>query len=168
MGPFYVMTWRKATNFVGEAYWPESAGMCETWQARVCPNWLCDFCTYFQARMRVFVFATYSSLKHVNPSAQLMHKDTKACCIATRHTARPYGLHMLPVLPSSGNMALEILLLLAAPAMGQLLPPHPAPTPRQLEIAIGNIQARLWTLPLAQGHGRILGHDFRRSRKLAR
>ena len=117
-GPVLCHDLEKATNSVGKACWPESAGMCETWQARVCPNWLCDFGTYFQARMRVFVFATHSSLKHVNPSRQLAHKDTKACDIATRHTARPYGLHMLSVLPSNGNMALEIILLLAVPAMG--------------------------------------------------
>ena len=68
--------------------------------------------------MRVFVFVTYPSLKHVKPSGQLAHKETKACEIATRHTARPYGLHMLSVLPSNGNMALEIILLLAVSAMG--------------------------------------------------
>ena len=118
MGPFYIMTLRKATNSVGKACWPDNAGMCETWQVRVCPNWLCDFCTYFQARMRVFVFVTYSSLKHVDPSIQLVHKDTKACDIATAHTARPCVLHMLSVLPSSGSMASKILLLLAVPAMG--------------------------------------------------
>ena len=98
---------------------------CEGWQTRVRPNWLRDFCTYFQARMRVFAFVTYSSLKHVNPSTQLAHKDTKACDIATKHTARPYGLHMLYVLPSSGNMALENLLLRAAsPAAARKGRPH--------------------------------------------
>ena len=94
MGPFYVMTLRKATNSVGKACWPDSAGMCETLQARVCPNLLCDFCIYFRAKMRVFVFVTYSSLKHVDPSGQLAPKDTNACDIATTHTARPCVLHM--------------------------------------------------------------------------
>ena len=40
--------------------------------------------------------------------------------------------------------------------------------PHQLETALCSIQARLWTLPLAQGHGPLLGHDFRGSHKLAR
>ena len=68
--------------------------------------------------MRVFVFVTYPSLKHVNPSKQLAHKDTKACDIATKNIAPPCVLHLLAVLPSSGNMACTIILLLAAPAMG--------------------------------------------------
>ena len=79
----------EATNSLGKAWWHDSTGACESWQARVRPNWLCDFYTYSQARMRVFVFVTYSSLKHVNPSRQLAHKDTTACDIATKHVARP-------------------------------------------------------------------------------
>ena len=129
MGPFYVTTFGEATNSLGQAWWPDSTGICEFRQARVRPNWLCDFCTYFHARVRVCVFVANSSLNHVNPSRQLAHKDTKACDIATRHIARPCVLHMLAVLPSSGSMARKIILLLAAPAMGRQPCPHPTPTP---------------------------------------
>ena len=162
------MTSGEATNSLGKAWRPESTGICESWQARVRPNCLCDFYTYFQARMRVFVFVTYSSPKHVNPSRQLAHKDSKACDIAARHTARPCVLHMLSVLPSSDSMARKMLLLLAVPAMCYLLPPHTTPTtPTSWKL-------RSVTYKLALGHchvrrvmGPLLGHDFREGHKLA-
>ena len=76
-------------------------------------NSLFDFCTYFQARMSVFVFVTFSYRKGLNACTHLTHKETrdcvsvattpcptiwltKACCFAIKRKQLPYHVHTIP------------------------------------------------------------------------
>ena len=74
---------------------------------------LVDFCTYFQARMSVFVFVTFSYRKGLNACTHLTHKETrdcvsvattpcptiwltKACCFAIKLKELPCHVHIVP------------------------------------------------------------------------
>ena len=109
MGPFYVMTFGKATNSLGKAWWPDNTGMCKT---------------FGNAWARA-------------PKVSVTHpEDFYFFMDCTGH---------------------EIIISSA-----------PYHKPRRVETALCSMQARLWTLPLVQDHGPLLGHDFRKSNKLAR